>query len=147
MLFQPSYPYSLVGGKNEFVPYNQVAIVDQAIGYPQVIVDIHSETQAPNTLKLTRTQAQDRLMSRLVGSNMDFPNGAARRIDDVLIDKKTGDVSAWVVDMGGDTPFNMQRRALPPSSVSISAGKISTSTQIAVAGSTIERPRRAPIDH
>jgi hypothetical protein len=125
VLYDSSYPFTLYGGGDGFVNFSDVRILGDAALMTNIIVN-EDLTRAPNELELTASEAQGRLVSRLIGNLMYFPNGHTRRIRDVLIDRTSGVVEYYVVEMSPDTVFRAEPRAVPADDVSIDKGRVST---------------------
>lgn len=89
-------------------------------------------SSAPEEFELTAAEADRRLVSRLIGERLHFPNEASREIEDMLIDRQTGAVTHWIVDMEDDSLFSAERRAIPVDRISIEEDE-DLSTQIDLA--------------
>ncbi len=127
VMYEAPYPYQLYGAQSGFVAYKDVNLAVGGNWTPNVIVATHGKLHGPDELDLTGAQARDRLWSRLETKRVTFPSGATRAIDDLLIDRKTGDVKAWVVERKDDAVFASDRLAIPADTISIKQGKVSTS--------------------
>ncbi|HEX5418477.1 MAG TPA: hypothetical protein VFY39_00625 [Gammaproteobacteria bacterium] len=73
------------------------------------------------------SQAANRLVSRLLGSQLYFSGVGSRQIKDILIDRQSGKVMYYVVDMEPDSLFDAQPRTIPADKVSIDKARVSTS--------------------
>lgn len=125
VLYDSSYPFTLYGGGDGFVNFSDIRILGDAALMTNIIVD-ENLTRTPDELELTESGAQGRLVTRLLGSLMYFPNGHTRRIRDMLVGRTSGAVEYYVVEMSPDTVFRTQPRAIPADDVSIKDGRVST---------------------
>lgn len=131
VMYRAPYPYQLYGAENGFVAYKDVNLTVGGNWTPNLVVDTTGKLHGPAELDISGQQAQDRVWTRLEAKPMYFPSGATRPIDDMLIDRKTGDVKAWVVEMKDDAVFASDLRAIPADTISVAHGKVSTSMSLA----------------
>jgi hypothetical protein len=75
-------------------------------------------------------EAANRLVSRLLGTNVYLSGGAARQLEDVLVNQDSGKVVAYVVDLEEGAVFGSERRAIPADDVKIEKGRISASVDL-----------------
>jgi hypothetical protein len=130
VLYETSYPYTLIGSTDGFVSYDNVEIVNGGALHANLVIKDVNVVRAPDTLKLTAAQAQDRLVTGLIGSKLYFSDGDSRKIKDMLIDRHSGKVMAYVIDLDPDAVFTGQPRAIPATDVSISNGRVSADVDL-----------------
>lgn len=133
VLYEVPYPYSFYGGEDGFASYDDIGV---ETGGADLDVDLRLEdeaaAQAPEALRLTRDQAEQRLVSRWIGEPMRFSGDAEREIEDILIDRDTGAVTHFVIETDEDSVFRAQRRTVPADMVMIDeSGGIVASLQLA----------------
>lgn len=125
VLYGSAYPFALYGSDNGFVAFGDVNIVNAATPDAELVIKNDQAARAPETLKLTASQAANRLVSQIIGSQLYFSDGGSREIRDLLIDKKSGDIAAYVVKMDPESLFNSEPRAIPADHVTIDESRIS----------------------
>lgn len=133
ILYEAPYPYRLFGADEGFVTFDNVVFErgGGALDMEVRLVDDEAP-QAPEELRLTADEARERLVSRLVDEPMYFSEEDARRVEDVLIDRETGEITDYVVETQPDTLFRDARRTVPAERVEISGeGRISASVEVA----------------
>jgi hypothetical protein len=118
ILFETSYPYTLLGGLDGFASYDSVEF-DQSFFDFTVLLDGEGPTNAPRELELTREQARHRLVSRLIGEPMQFLGNDVREIEDILLDKDTGAILHYVVATEMGSLLDPERRTIPAARVAI----------------------------
>lgn len=64
-------------------------------------------------------QAERQLVSRIIGRRMYFAPDEPRRIEDMLIDRETGEVVHYVVETDRNAIFRADRRTVPAEQVTI----------------------------
>ena len=119
ILYETPYPYSFYGAEDGFARYDGVEFENEATFDTTLRLDAEDSAGAPEELKLTRDQARERLVSRLIGSAMLFSDDTTREVDDILIDRDTGAVNYYVVETDEDSIFGAERRTVPAARVSI----------------------------
>lgn len=134
ILYAVSYPYGFYGSEDGFVNYDAVAF-DRGVGFDmQARIDEEGSTQTPDQLKLTRREADHRLLSNIIGEEVVFSRekDRAKKVEDVLLNRKTGEVEGYVVQMDDDSLFNSQPRAIPADDVGIDRkGALTTNVSFA----------------
>ena len=118
ILFESSYPYTLLGGADGFSSYDRVEI-NQDWHELTVLLPSEAPPGAPEELQLNRNQARQRLVTRLIGEPMQLANNDVRQIEDILIDRDTGAVAQYVIETNAETLFNLERRTVPADRVTI----------------------------
>ena len=119
ILYETPYPYSFYGAEDGFARYDGVAFENEATFDTTLRVDAEDSAGAPEELALTRDQARERLISRVIGSAMLFSDDTTREIEDILIDRDTGAIVHYVVETDEDSIFKAERRTVPAARVSI----------------------------
>ena len=69
-------------------------------------------------------------MSNVLGEQLYFSTGDSREVENVLIDRKTGALAAYVVDMDKSSLFGARLRAIPASKVTFRDGRLSTNVSL-----------------
>jgi sporulation protein YlmC with PRC-barrel domain len=118
VLFESSYPYTLRGGIDGFSSFDRVEITQNFYDLT-VLLPRDAPPSAPDELRLTRSQARQRLVSRLIDEPMQLAGNDLRQIEDILIDLDTGAVAHYVIETNAETLFNQDRRTVPASRVTI----------------------------
>lgn len=133
VLYEVPYPYTLFNNAdNGFVAYDNVA-VEPGAGYENVLrIDDEASQKAPEELTLERDQVDHRLVSRLLDDTVEFADGTTRRIEDILIDRQTGEIKGYVVNRNPDAWFNDEPAVVPPDEVKVGEqGDITTTAEFA----------------
>jgi hypothetical protein len=129
VLFRTTFPFMMYGPQTGFVNFDNVEITNPGSFDADVVIKDISGVQKPETLRLDVSEAANRLVSRMIGTNVYFSGGGARALEDVLINQDSGKVMAYVVDLE-DKVFGSERRAIPADDVKIDEGRISTSISL-----------------
>jgi sporulation protein YlmC with PRC-barrel domain len=130
VLFRATYPFTLYGSRTGFVNFDNVEITNPGSLDADLVIKDISGVQKPETLRLDASEAANRLVSRLLGTNIYFSDGGARKLEDVLINQDSGKVVAYVVDLDENSVFGSERRAIPSNDVKIDKGRISASIDL-----------------
>ncbi|MBN1240984.1 MAG: hypothetical protein JXB36_20970 [Gammaproteobacteria bacterium] len=133
VLYEAPYPYSVFGAEDGFASYDNMEVEGGGASFDVVLrLEEEAAAQAPEALRVTRDQAEQRLVSRLIGEPMRFSGNAEREIEDILIDRDTGAVTHFVVETEENSVFRAQRRTVPADSVMIDeTGTVVASMQLA----------------
>lgn len=132
ILFETPYPWSFWGAEDGFARYDGVEFENEAALDTTLRLEAEDSAGAPETLELTRDQARERLVSRLIGSPMVFADDSAREIDDILIDRDTGAVIHYVVETDESSIFRGEPRTVPAARVSIADdGQVTAALRLA----------------
>jgi hypothetical protein len=120
VLYETPFPYSATEEREDgFVAFDHVAI-ERDLGYGlKVRVDEDAERGAPDRLTLTASEADDRLASNLIGEPIYFEGDEWRDIQDMLVDRNTGQVTHYVIEMNRDSLFNDHPLAVPAELVTV----------------------------
>jgi hypothetical protein len=131
ILYETPYPYSFYGAEDGFARYDGVEFQSGAVFDTTLRLEAQDAAGAPQDLRLTRDQARERLVSRLIGSAMVFADDASREIDDILIDRDTGAVIHYVVETDANSIFRAERRTVPADRVTIADdGQVSAALRL-----------------
>ncbi len=126
VLFRSTYPYTVIGGQTGFVAFDDLRIWNGAALSTTLTVENLQNAHKPKELKLTPSQAANRLVSNIIGSQLYFDGGTSRTITNLLIDRKTGEIADYVVDMDPDSLFDSAPRAVPADRITVAESRIST---------------------
>lgn len=119
ILYEVPFPYDVYTNEDGFVRWDNVE-VERGVGTGlDLRLDDDTSAYAKEQLQLTRAQAGDRLVSRIVGSDITFADGQMREIDDIQFDPETGMVTNFVVEMDADSLFDEDTRLVPASMVTL----------------------------
>jgi hypothetical protein len=131
VLFDVPYPWSFYTGEDGYVRYDSVDLRDGYYAGINLQIQPGEVTNPGDRLRLTRGQVDDRMVSRLIGSDMHFPDGSRREISDLLIQPQTGKVTHYVLQTDSDTLFGGEPRTVRASQVSIDGrGRVSTDAKL-----------------
>jgi hypothetical protein len=119
ILYETPYPFSFFGAEDGFARYDGVEFENEATFDTTLRLEAEDSAGAPEELTLTRDQARERLVSRVIGSAMVFADDTTREIDDILIDRDTGAVAHYVIETDEGSIFGGERRTVPAARVSI----------------------------
>lgn len=119
ILYETPYPYSFFGAEDGFARYDGVEFYNDAELDTTLRFEAEDSAGAPEELKLTRDQARERLVSRVIGRPMEFADDTLREINDILIDRDTGAIVHYVVETDEDSIFRAERRTVPAARVTI----------------------------
>jgi len=119
VLYEVPYPYSTFGDEDGFVRWDNVAIEPGTVGGLDLAIDDGTEPYAKNELEITRAEADDRLVNRIIESNMMFSDGSMREISDIIFDPDNGMVTHYVVEFDDDSLFDEDERLIPADWVSL----------------------------
>lgn len=132
LFFETSNTFRPVSNTKGFVEINNVKFNADAGGKLQVLVQDTDAQRKPTELKVTKKEAEYRLVSKLLDEYMVFSDQQMRQIDDIIIDRKTGKVKYFTVDMATDGFFSDDVRAIPASEVHIKwSGQVISSASLA----------------
>jgi hypothetical protein len=115
VLYETPFPYSAIDEAQDdgFVAFDETTI-ERDLGYGlKVRANDDAERGMPERLTLTASEADDRLASNLIGTPLYFAGDDWRRIEDMLIDRDTGQVTHYVINMNRESLFNENPLAVP----------------------------------
>lgn len=132
VLYEIPYPYALHGAQHGYAAFENLA-VEQGAGFErQLRLDDDAEPQDPETLQIDRQEADNRLLSRILGDTVRFSGDETRPLEDVLIDRQSGRITGYVVSENPDAWFNEAPRVIPPQQVTIGEqGEVTAATEFA----------------
>lgn len=130
IMMEVPYPWSYYGGEDGFVAFDRVDFQRGPGLDVDVVIERDEPVSPPEELTLTATEAENRLVSRLIGQRVRFSEGS-REVTDMLIDRDSGVVTHWIVEMAEDALFSTDRRAIPADQISIEEGTPSTQIEVA----------------
>lgn len=119
VLFEVPYPYSFYATEDGFVNYSAVDLDDDYSGGVNLVIKDADVGLPRDQLTLTRGEARNRLVSRLIGSDVKFSDGAVREVDDILVHPQTGKVTHYVVEMNPQALIDEDLRTVRASKVTI----------------------------
>ena len=111
----PDVVYQYADG---FVSFDNVELT-QDISEINVLLEEDRQISGPEELKVTRSEANNRLVSNILNSLVSFQDGEERAVEDLLIDRETGEIRHFVISMEDDSLFSAERRAIPADKVTI----------------------------
>lgn len=127
VLFETPYPYSFYTGEDGYLNYDALDVEYDASGGINLLITEDTVTYPPDKLKLTRAQVDDRMVSRLIGRELEFDDGSEREIQDLLIHPKSGKVTHYVVEMNPDAVFSEEPRTIKAKNINVTEeGRINT---------------------
>lgn len=132
VLYEIPYPYKLYAAQNGFVAFENLE-VENTTGFGlKLRFDDAEAAKAPEQLTINRQEADNRMVSNILGASVSFEGQESRPVEDILIDRKTGKIKAYVVNQDPDAWFNNEPRLVSADSVQIDTeGKVSASTEFA----------------
>lgn len=131
ILYEVPYPYSFYGAEDGFSTFEGVELESGATARLQVRFAGEESARAPEELELTADEADHRLVSNVLGERLEFENDETREIDDLLIERETGAITHFVVEMNAEALFDVDERTIPADRVSIGEeGSIAASMDI-----------------
>lgn len=120
ILYDVPYPYGIYGATDGFVSFDNVAL-ERSAGLNLNVRFDDEAAKGKEELRLTATEADHRLLSNLLDEPLVLSNDNTRKLEDVLIDRKSGDIAYYVVQMDEESLFNEDPRAIPADQVSVDA--------------------------
>ena len=117
VLYEVPFPYDVYTAEDGFVRWDNIE-VERGVGSGlDLRIDGEASAYAKEQLQLTRAEAGDRLVSRIVGSDLTFADGQMREIDDIQFDPESGMITNFVVEMDEDSLFDEDTRLVPAAMV------------------------------
>lgn len=109
-----------------YVSWNAVDLAGGAnVNDVNLTGDAGEELRGPEQLRITADEADRRLVSRVIDSQVRTADGV-HQIDDVLVHPETGRLTHYVVGTTDDNVFSSERRATPVDQVSWNDGSLRT---------------------
>lgn len=131
ILYDTPYPFSFFGSRNGFATFEGSDFEVGSTLSLEVRFEGRPPADAPEDLKITEDEADNRLLSHVIGGWMRFDDAEMRKITDVLVDRDNGTITHFVVDMDAQSLFDVDRRAIPATMVTIAPdGDVRASTDI-----------------
>ncbi|MBN1240985.1 MAG: hypothetical protein JXB36_20975 [Gammaproteobacteria bacterium] len=122
ILFKVPYPTSLWGGNDGFVAFEDV-VFERGLGLDvEVRFDPEESARLPEDLEISVDELDKRLASRVLDQQIRFGDGAAVEVHNLLVDRRTGAVTHYVIEIDPEAIFRSERRAVPADQVSIGDG-------------------------
>lgn len=132
ILYEVPYPFSFYGAEDGFSTFEDVDIFRDASLDFEVRLPIRTAPQGPEELQLSAADAEQRLVSRIIGERLYFSEEISRRIEDLLIDRETGEILHYVVETDPEAIFSADLRTVPAEQISIDdSGQITASIELA----------------
>lgn len=132
ILFDTSTSFDATDAGKGFVNFKNVNFNPETLGNFQVVIADTNAQRKPQELKVTRTEAEYRLLSRILEESIQFSDMSLREVNDVLIDAKTGHIKYFTVEMDTDNVFGNEIRAIPAETIEINwSGKVMSSLSLA----------------
>jgi hypothetical protein len=119
ILYETPYPVAFYGADDGFVRWDNVEIERGGFAGLDLRIDDGAEPYAKEQLRITRSEADDRLVDNIIGGDMMFADGEMREIEDILFDPDSGMVTNYVVEFDEDSLFDEDTRLVPASMVSL----------------------------
>lgn len=123
VLYEVRYPFRDYPNEAGFSTFG-AAQFNVLAGDSEVRVDFDAESlrQAPEELELTASEADHRLVSNVIGSQLYFAGGESLRIVDLLVDRDSGEILHYVVATDAESLFDLDRRAIPAETAEVDDG-------------------------
>jgi hypothetical protein len=121
VLFEVPFYYVGIGGSDGFVSWDNIALERGYSTNLDLRIDDEADAGARDQLRLTRSEAEGRLVSDIMHEDIRFSDGSMRQVDDLLFDPETGALESYVVDTDGDSLFDEDLRQIPAAWVSRNA--------------------------
>ena len=130
VLYEIPFPYALSGADNGFVAFDNVAVEDGATLDTVLRIDDEA-ARGPQELTLKRSEADHRMVSRLLDDALAFADGQhIRDVEDILVDRNSGEILGFVVNRSQDAWFNDDPLIIPPHKVTIEPdGNVTTGAE------------------
>ncbi len=132
VLYDVPYPYSFYTEAGQgFTTFDGMQLAPGP-GHGVNVQLRSEERKGPEQLTLSASEANHRVVSQLLGEFVQFNDGEARELIDILFARDTGEVAYFVVEMEAQSLFELDRRTIPADIVTIGDdGGISAATGIA----------------
>lgn len=119
ILFEVPYPASLWGARDGFVAFEESRI-EHGLGFNLVVnFDEEESLRRPEELEVSPEVARQRLVSRILYQPIEFEDGVTLEIGDLLIDRRGGEVTHYVVETDASAVFESARRTVPADRVEV----------------------------
>lgn len=132
VLYEVPYPYAYGGNDDGFASFDNLAVDDFGGFGIRLRFDDDAAAKAPDELILNRQQADHRLVSNILDETVVFSGQETRPVEDILIDRQSGEIKGYVVNANQDAWFNDEPRVIAPDQVTVSdEGEVSTRAEFA----------------
>lgn len=122
VLYEVPFMYAAYGESDGFVSFSAATIEQGGAAGLRVVFKDPQARQVPDALQLDAKEAGHRLVSRLLGKSLQMAGDRGeRRLEDILIDRKSGKITHYVVEAKEDAVFSSDPRALPADLVKVDA--------------------------
>lgn len=112
-LYEVPHPLSFYGSEDGFVRWGNIAI-ERGVGTGlDLRLDDGASPYSKEQLTLTRAEANNRMVSRIIGSELMFADGQKREIQDIQFDPDSGLITNYIVEMDEDSLFKEDTRKVP----------------------------------
>lgn len=120
VLFEVPYAYRVEQGRNHgFVEFEDLVVETSPDELRARIAD-GATPKPPEALELVAQEADNRLASNILDAWLQFSNDELREIDNLLIDRDSGRITHYVIDMEAESVFDQNRRLIPAENVYVS---------------------------
>ncbi len=119
ILYEGPNPWDNMAYESGFITFDNSDFEYGSVNLVEVRYEVPEDSMAPDELRLTKSQAQGRLISNLIGSEVTFTDNQTRVVEDILFNIDSGEIAYFLVDMDPNAMFATERRAIPADSVSI----------------------------
>lgn len=109
----------LTGVDDGFVLFNQVDFQSQFFDETEVVLEEQTSPSVPEELELTRSEAEMRVVSRILDEGIQFSDGVERELTDILFDRSTGEIAYYVISADDDSLFETNQQLIPAAQVEI----------------------------
>jgi hypothetical protein len=121
------YPQSRADGPNGIVSFREVDVREAGDG--AAVIAVAEASGEPGRLVLELEDAENRLASRMLGSELRFSGEDTLPVKDFLIDRNSGEITHWIVATERGL-LGAERRAVPADRVSFAQGTASARVTI-----------------
>ncbi|MFU8816955.1 MAG: hypothetical protein ACNA7W_16530 [Pseudomonadales bacterium] len=121
VLYEVPHPYRVhaEAGGDGFVTFDEISFERGATFGTRVRFDRQPADDDRETLRLTRGEADRRLLSRMIGESVEFADQQTLPLEDVLLDQQTGEITHYLVNVDEDALFAADTRRIPADQVRI----------------------------
>lgn len=131
VFFNTNDTFRATSGQKGFIELDNVDFRPGAFGNTQVVVQDTDAQRKPEELKVSYSQAQHHLLSNLLDESIQFSDKKLRKIDDILLHPRTGEIKYFTVEMDVGGFFDEDTRLIPATEVNIKqSGLVTTSAKL-----------------
>ncbi len=106
-----------------YTSYNTVDLESSYGGGVDVRVDSSADVRGPEEIEITRDEADQRLVSHVLESQIELDGGKIYQVEDLLIQPQTGKITHYVIGSEPDVLFSDGRRTVRATEVSFRNGE------------------------